>query len=230
MGSVALRHSNEYSPKTPAAAEIWNKRYAACPSWWKGPYDMAHITEYIAPGVVVLDVGCGTGRYLLPLDRARFAVVGLDLSQAALQLLPRHLARIVGDVRALPLADQSVDACTCYGVLQHLSKEQRVRAVIELFRALKCAGVAVIEVVGVRDMRYGSGVQEEESTFTRQGIRCHYFTAAELSQLFVSVGFSVLKLEERFAKKSYHGIACLRHRILLVAQRPVQNAKPPSFV
>ncbi|MGZ4930167.1 MAG: class I SAM-dependent methyltransferase [Halobacteriota archaeon] len=221
-----MRHRNEHSPKTPAAAEIWNKRYAACPSWWKGPYDMTHIMQYITPGVAVLDVGCGTGRYLLPLDRAGFAVVGLDLSRTALRLLPRHLVRIVGDVQAVPLADQSVDACTCYGVLQHLSKGQRVRAVIELFRVLKCAGVVFIEVVGVRDMRYGSGVQEEEGTFARQGIRCHYFSASELSQLFVSAGFSVLKLEERLAKKSYHGIACLRHRILLVAQRPVQSTKP----
>ncbi len=222
-GSVVLRRTNERRLGTQGAGHTWNERYALHPLWWKGPYDMTPVVRHVAPGAAVLDVGCGTGRYLIPLDRAGFAAIGIDLSQTALRLLPSHLVRIVADVQKLPLADQSFDALTCYGVLQHLREDERANAVIELFRVLKDGGIALIEAIGVRDMRYGSGTQEEEGTFSRQGIICHFFSALELSRLFISARFSVRKLEERLVDKRYHGTTCTRHQIFLVAKRPIQK-------
>ncbi|MDD1720432.1 MAG: class I SAM-dependent methyltransferase [Euryarchaeota archaeon] len=218
-GSVASRRTNERRLEPLGAAHTWDEQYTLRPLWWKGPYDIAPIMQHINPGAAVLDVGCGTGRYLVPLDRAGFAVVGIDLSQTALRLLAPHLVRIVADMQKLPLVDQSFDALTCYGVLQHLREEERANAVIELFRVLKYGGMAFVEVVGVHDMRYGSGVQEEEGTFTRQGIRCHYFSSLELSQLFITSGFTVLELKNRLAKKCYRGVERTRHRISLISQR-----------
>ncbi len=168
----------------------------------------------------MLDVGCGTGRYSIPLDRAGFVVFGIDFSQTALRLLPSHLIRIVADVQRLPLVSESFDALTCYGVFQHLQEEERAYAATELFRVLKDKGIAFVEVVGVQDMRYGFGTQEEEDTFIRQGIRYHYFSASELSKLFVTSGFTVLTLKNQLSKKCYHGVQKMRHKISLIAQRP----------
>ncbi len=201
-------------------AHTWDKQYALRPLSWKGPYDLAPIVQYIDSGASVLDVGCGTGRYAVPLDRVGFDVVGIDLSQIALRSLPSHLARVVGDVQTLPFEAKSFDALTCYGVLQHLKEEERVYAATELFRVLKDKAIAFVEVVGVQDMRYGFGTQDEEDTFIRQGIRYHYFPALELSQLFVSVGFTVLTLKNQLSKKCYHGVQKMRHKISLIAQRP----------
>jgi SAM-dependent methyltransferase len=48
----------------------------------------------------VLEVGCGTGRILLPCARAGANVVGLDLSAPMLQVLRGSLARETADVQA----------------------------------------------------------------------------------------------------------------------------------
>ncbi len=217
-GSVALKHT-QHSAKMQGPAHTWDEQYALRPLSWKGPYDLAPIVQYIDSGASMLDVGCGTGRYAVPLDRVGFDVVGIDLSQIALRSLPPHLACVVGDVQTLPFEAKSFDALTCYGVLQHLRDKERVNAVAELFRVLRDGGIAFVEAVGTRDMRYGSGIQEEESTFVREGMRCHYFSALELSQLFVTSGFTILDVKDRLAKKRYYEVEQTRHRISLIARR-----------
>ncbi len=56
------------------------------------PYLQRHVDELIArvelePGARVLDVGCGMGRYTIPLADRGFAVEGLDLSPVLLEAL-----------------------------------------------------------------------------------------------------------------------------------------------
>lgn len=79
--------------------------------------DLAFYREFAArSGSPVLDVGCGTGRVLLPLARAGLAVTGLDISEAMLARARAHLAaepehqarvRLVqGDVRTFCLDER----------------------------------------------------------------------------------------------------------------------------
>jgi SAM-dependent methyltransferase len=51
-------------------------------------------------GGPVLEVGCGTGRVLIPTARAGIEIVGLDLSQAMLAICRRRLAQEPEEVRA----------------------------------------------------------------------------------------------------------------------------------
>jgi ubiquinone/menaquinone biosynthesis C-methylase UbiE len=117
------------------------------------------------PGVSrVLDVGCGRG--LLAIGAARRlgpdgTVVGVDLWQAA-DLAGNHPAaavdnarkeavsdrvRIVtGDMRALPLADRSVDVVLSSLAIHNVQGEAgRTRAIAEIARVLKPGGVVVIQ-------------------------------------------------------------------------------------
>lgn len=64
----------------------------------------------------IADVCCGYGRHLARLARRGFSLVGVDISPMMLSLARQRLAEIQaeallirGDVRALPLADESVD-------------------------------------------------------------------------------------------------------------------------
>jgi SAM-dependent methyltransferase len=50
------------------------------------------VTEAVASGGPVLEVGCGTGRVLVPIARAGIEIVGLDLSSAMLALCASKLA------------------------------------------------------------------------------------------------------------------------------------------
>lgn len=193
--------------------DIWDEKYALHPSWWKGPYDISPVLRQVAPGADVLDVGCGTGRYLFPLDRNGFRVVGADLSREALAPLDPQCMRVVADVRQLPFSDRSFDAVTCYGVLQHLARGGRAKAAAELFRVLRHQGLAFVEVAGQLDMRYGRGKRIATDTFVRGGIPHHYFSQSELHELFQSAGFAVLTLDDKVARKKYGNVLHRRHRI-----------------
>lgn len=74
-------------------------------------------------GKLVLDVGCGMGRYAEVVSRLGARVVGIDLSaavEAAVQNLDGHTATIFqADVFSLPFAPESFDYIYSLGVLHH---------------------------------------------------------------------------------------------------------------
>ena len=103
----------------------------------------SRIIEYggISANSVVLDVGCGTGRFPLSIWTAKKCTVcGLDpsdkmLKQALVKDTARNLLWICGDGRRLPFRDESFDCVYMTLVIHHLeSKELLYR---EIRRVLK---------------------------------------------------------------------------------------------
>jgi SAM-dependent methyltransferase len=102
---------------------------------------------------LVLDAGCGTGRYAFELARGGYRVAGVDLSAALLGEARRRmieggvcvpLAR--GSVTALPFAPR-LDAVLCRGVLNDLLDEgSRGEAFVSFAGALRRGGVLVCDV------------------------------------------------------------------------------------
>lgn len=92
----------------------------------------------------LLDAGCGTGRRLRGCG-ARSAV-GVDLSPemiaAGCSDLPPHVRTMVGDVRALPLADAAFDLVWCRLVIGHLADCEAVYR--ELARVVTSDGQVVV--------------------------------------------------------------------------------------
>jgi len=212
MGTVVFTRDEIDSPFE-TLTKTWNKQYTLHRALWKGPYDLSPVIQRLAPGANVLDVGCGSGRYLLPLARSGFRPVGADISRQALALLASRYVRVVADVQQLPFSDCSFDAVTCYGVLQHLTPEGQVKGANELFRVLRHQGLAFVEVTGQLDMRYGRGERTATDTFVRGGIPHHYFSRSELDELLQSAGFRVLTLDDKVTKKQYDNLLRQRHRI-----------------
>ncbi|MGB8310522.1 MAG: methyltransferase domain-containing protein [Halobacteriota archaeon] len=197
----------------------WNEQYAMRSSYWRGPYDITPVTESMRQGASILDVGCGTGRYLVPLERAGFDVLGIDISCVALRTLCSSYQLAEADLRSLPFAGSSFDAITCFGVLQHLSCYEREVALRELFRVLKPQGLAFLEVIGDMDMRCNCREEVEPGTFVRGGIPNHHFSSAELSTLLEATGFAVVTMENRILEKIYGQKKLLRHSIFIVIKR-----------
>ena len=102
----------------------------------------------ISSGAKVLDIGCGTGRLTIPLQRETQAeVYGLDLSAEMLeQAQGKEGAEIVhwiiGDAQALPFLDRSFDFTFMCLVLHHI--EDKARAIEEMYRVLKPGGRSFI--------------------------------------------------------------------------------------
>lgn len=111
-----------------------------------------------AAGGPVLELGCGTGRVLMPVARAGTPVVGIDLSERMLarararikRARLARLARLVrGDIRQLPFPDSRFAVVMApYGILQSLTSDADLRAALgAVTRALRPGGRFVMELV-----------------------------------------------------------------------------------
>jgi SAM-dependent methyltransferase len=106
----------------------------------------------IAPGMRILDAGCGDGRNLVYLLRERFEVFALDahpdavarvrqLSQSLATGLPAENFQ-VGAIERMPFPDGFVDVAICNAVLHFARDEKHFRAMLsELWRVLKPGGM-----------------------------------------------------------------------------------------
>ena len=100
----------------------------------------------------LLDIACGTGRFLDFVKQAwpRLPVVGLDLSEAYCRHARNHLCRwsrvnvVVGNAEAVPAPDASFDAATCTFRFHELPPQARRNALRECARVLKPGGRLVL--------------------------------------------------------------------------------------
>jgi ubiquinone/menaquinone biosynthesis C-methylase UbiE len=101
----------------------------------------------------LLDIGCGTGRFLDFVKQAwpRLHVIGLDMSDAYIRHAKRHLGYwsrtglIVSKAEAIPLPDVSQDAVTTIFLFHELPPKVRRSALRECARVLKPGGRLIFQ-------------------------------------------------------------------------------------
>jgi ubiquinone/menaquinone biosynthesis C-methylase UbiE len=100
----------------------------------------------------LLDVGCGTGRFLDCVKQVwpRLPCIGLDLSEAYLKEARRHLRRwsqinlVVGNGESIPLPNDSLDAVTSIFTFHELPPKVRQIVFNESARILKPGGRFIV--------------------------------------------------------------------------------------
>lgn len=107
--------------------------------------------EDLHPGLLVLDAGCGNGRFMDQAAQTGAEVIGIDLGWGVysasehLRSLPNaHVVR--GDLFRLPFADDTFDRILSIGVLQHTGDAGA--AFDSMVRTLRPGGLAVAHVYG----------------------------------------------------------------------------------
>lgn len=145
------------------------------------PIENARVMECVRhrlpPGGDVLDYGCGTGRYAVPLARGGARVVALDVCEAALRGL-RGRARETGVADAIETSSAGPEAIVraarerggfdvvlcLFGVLSHIVDPDERRAVLRAFGdAASPKGGSVVVSVPNRMRRFASEQRAQRS-------------------------------------------------------------------
>lgn len=106
----------------------------------------------------VLELGCGTGRLLVPLARAGADIVGVDRSEPMLAYARRRLRRardaphssiVRADIRSLPFQAHSFGMVMApYGMLQSLTREEDLAATLaSVARIIEPGGLFGVDLV-----------------------------------------------------------------------------------
>ena len=117
-------------------------------------------TLKVAPGDLVLDLGCGFGRHAYEFARRGASIVALDAGaeevakvratfgamaeQGEIDIDTTRIGTIQGDALHLPFADGTFDRVICSEVLEHIPDDEAAMA--ELSRVLAPGGTMAITV------------------------------------------------------------------------------------
>ena len=150
------------------------------------------VQEAVASGGPVLEVGCGTGRVLIPTARAGVTITGLDLSSYMLDVCRSTLegepnqvrdrvTLVEGDMRAFDLGQQFKLITTPFRPFQHLiTVEDQLLCLDCIRRHLTPDGTFILDIFNpslhaltAEDL--GQEIDEESEFTTPDGIKVHRF-------------------------------------------------------
>lgn len=162
--------------------DYWESAYTSGEyEHWEFNYPSPELVALVAAGTIptggrVLDVGCGGGREAIFLAQCGFAVIGLDISRAALGIARKraraarvHVDWRRGDVMALRIDDASIDFINDRGLFHLIDDADRPQYATELCRVCKPGGIILI--------RGASEVLEERFNPVTEAAMDTYFPA-----------------------------------------------------
>lgn len=195
----------------------------------------------------VLDMGCGTGRFTIPLAKVARSVSGLDLS-AAMLAQAREKAEKEGlaisfyeaDMAHMPFENETFDAVTCMLALMHIPLEKRQSVFLEASRVLKPGGRMLISVKNAIFERFSradrfvdvdiTDVEHKELIFTQtksgKDMRaCWYsFTPQDLDKLFAIAGLRMVTLRGNTPLSAWLSDSILAEPAVYETVRKLENA------
>ncbi len=171
--------------------DLWAETYDETPNPVVA-MDARHTLGVLAPkpGERILDAGCGTGRHLGPLLRARSNPVGVDFSRGMLDIARRNYPDVplaLADLqRPLPFENERFDAVLCALIGEHLN--ELPLALEEMHRVLRAGGRLVFSVYHPEMAAAG-----KEANFERSGVEyrlgAYRYSRADYTNLLEDAGF-----------------------------------------
>lgn len=108
---------------------------------------LADVLAGLPDGARVLDAGCGNGEPVLRTVATAAKPIGVDLSREQLRRTTANVASAEvaqGDMAALPLHDDTVDAVVAFWSLIHVPFEEHATVAAEFARVLRPGGHALV--------------------------------------------------------------------------------------
>ena len=147
-------------------------------------------------GEKLLDIGCGTGDYLVTVEETRAELWGIDISNNAAEVAKRRLKRpekiLCQSADPLPFRDGEFDAVTSFGSIEHIPNLDSILS--EIHRVLKKGGHAILMVPNLyyyqfiwKTLRKGTGP-------VRHQLCEQLYSFGEWKNLIEKAGFKILRL------------------------------------
>jgi SAM-dependent methyltransferase len=170
----------------------WDKRYTAEGKIWgdKPSLSAGFAAELFRQENVksILVPGSGYGRHTRYFSEMEFAVTGIEISPAALQIAGQFDSRsrfLKGSALDMSFDNRHYDAIYCFNVLHLFLESDRRHFILQCADRVKPGGCLFFTVFSEKESNFGEGREVEKNSFeTRLGRPAHYFTAEDLQEHF----------------------------------------------
>jgi len=196
-----MERSEEDERATSAGYDCWAASYDdQDPSTWLDePFLLKHLHPF--PGCRILDVGCGTGRYLRRLTASRYRIIGLDLSRKMLARAKHNLGSrtdiclVQASAATLPFKPFTFDRIMSGLVIDHMASAEQWFT--EISSMLTTDGQAVVAAVHP-DMQRLTGWDIDIQSAKDEAIHIpgHIHEVEHLLKAARDAGLTVVEMEE----------------------------------
>lgn len=164
---------------------------------------MSIFEKFLPKNGLILEAGCGLGKWVIYFRRKGFKIIGLDNSLSCLAQIKRYdkdTQIIAGKVESLPIKDNSLSAYISLGVIEHFEEGPQI-ALRDARRVLKKDGIIFVEVPYLNALRriilpfknlyriIRKKINKEPQNYYFAEYR---YTKNELKKFLKSVGFKVI--------------------------------------
>lgn len=165
--------------------------------WTHFPYERrgAMLAEKLSANSLILDLGSGRGLWAFDMVNLGYRAIGVDYvkemvsksnADAEIRGLDKKVRFIESNVLDLPLQDNTFDAATDFGLLQHIHPDNWAEYTREVSRVIKSGGY-FLKVVFSKETTNFLGFNPKGAAtgqFEKDGIHYYFFTKEEIAKLF----------------------------------------------
>ena len=143
------------------------------------------------PDNLLLDIGCGWGRWLVAASNKKYIPIGIDLRlefcETARSVVQDHGGNaytVVADLQQLPFQENVFDVVWSFSVIQHTHYNRLISCLEQIERTLKSGGYCFLEFPNKNGLRNRFGPAKTPNNMDFDSWDVRYYSPAEYQKIF----------------------------------------------